>query len=147
METKGPIDWLNSVLRGDFYDAHSSYLPFDISKLQAIRDRLIEAEKMDEVIEQLRYKINSIQLQNHALIKELCHIKMLLKPDCFETPDGKRYEFYPPDDLLRQMWDGLSRAIKSIPDLVKMDLKTESEYFRALYIALNKVNNKSIRPA
>ncbi len=35
------------------------------------------------------------------------------------APDGRRFKFHPPDELVREVWEGLSKAIRGIPDAIR----------------------------
>ena len=61
------------------------------------------------------YEWQRLQAMNDHLIKHLSHIHMLMHPKDTQTEDGRRFKFAPPDALVREAWEGLSKAIREIP--------------------------------
>jgi len=49
-----------------------------------------------------------------SVISRLSHIHGLMWPEPFEA-DGKHFKFHPPEELVRETWEGLSKAIREIP--------------------------------
>ena len=52
-----------------------------------------------------------------AAIKHMTHIHALMWPEPVES-DGKRFKFHPPEELVRECWEGLSKAIREIPTAI-----------------------------
>ena len=86
-----------------------------------VMDRALTAEKRIAELER-RQEIISCELQQKRLSMESCishlaHIHSLLCPEGIRTVD-KIYAFKPPVELVREAWEGLSQAIRDIPDAI-----------------------------
>ena len=45
-------------------------------------------------------------------VQKICRITALIQADDVVLPDGRRFKFHPPDELVREAWEGLSQAIR-----------------------------------
>ena len=64
----------------------------------------------------------------HRLILRLVDIQMCLKPDGIHTPDGKIYDYHPPDDIVRLSWEMLTKSLKALEEesLLKISASSHS---------------------
>lgn len=74
-----------------------------------------------------RMERNHWQEKFDLLIKHLSHIHALIAPPDQITSDGKRFKFHPPEELVREVWEGLSNAIREIPDVIAKAEAIEKE--------------------
>jgi len=64
---------------------------------------------------EIRYmELQRSRAMSDHLIKRLVSIKSLMQADTVVLPDGRRFDFKPPDNLVRDAWEGLSAAIRDI---------------------------------
>ena len=62
----------------------------------------------------LRYEAQRNRAMFDGAIQQLVSIHNLIHADDVVLPDGRRFKFAPPDTLVREAWEGLSRAIRDI---------------------------------
>lgn len=68
--------------------------------------------------EEVRYfELMACRERYETAIKHLGHIHMLLHAED-TVADGKRWHFHPPESLVREAWEGLSKAIREIPIVI-----------------------------
>lgn len=84
--------------------------------------RLKERERREDI---LRHERDKFHAQFEHVIKHLTHIQMLLHSEDV-TVNGKKFRFHPPDDLVRDTWEGLSKAIREIPSVIDAHRLTEA---------------------
>jgi hypothetical protein len=72
------------------------------------------ARELEIEVEIYRYERLQFRAQRDALIKHLSHIHAMLHAEPVKI-EGKIFTFHPPDELVREAWEGLSRAIRAIP--------------------------------
>jgi hypothetical protein len=48
-----------------------------------------------------------------SAIETITRITALIHADDVVLPDGRRFKFHPPDELVREAWEGLSSAIRA----------------------------------
>ena len=78
-------------------------------------NRLAERDKDAEI---RLMEARQWQARFESVIKHLSHIHGLLHPQDVINQTGTRFKFHPPDELVRDMWEGLSRAIREIPTVI-----------------------------
>lgn len=80
-----------------------------------------EIERLQRRLEVAGYERERFQALNDALVKKLAAISLLTCPDDVVLPDGRRYAFKPPDDHVREAWEGLTKAIRSIDETLQQN--------------------------
>lgn len=87
----------------------------------ALREQLDDAQRDAE---SLRHRCDAEMKQAvrwhlcfDRAIKHLSHIYGLMCPEHIEN-DGKQFKFHPPENLVREVWEGLSSAIREIPIVI-----------------------------
>ena len=75
-----------------------------------MRDKLAAAESARR---DAKFQAQRWHILFDAAVLRLSHIHGLLFPEDVEHA-GKRFEFNPPDELMREVWKGLSQAIRDI---------------------------------
>ena len=76
--------------------------------------RIAELERRQEIIS---CELQQKRLSMESCISHLAHIHSLLCPEGIRTVD-KIYAFKPPVEFVREAWEGLSQAIRDIPDAI-----------------------------
>ena len=57
-------------------------------------------------------RIKQLEAMNAGLLRHLSNIRIACKPANLKAPDGKEWTFHPPDELVRQYWGTLSKAVQ-----------------------------------
>jgi len=109
-----PESW--AVDDDSIIEFHTSY---DASKAEIL------FQDMQQEIDSLRIRYRACQqekaikaAQFELAINNIVAIKSFVHPDGFVV-NGKGYSFHPPDSLVREAWEALSKAIREI-DIEKL---------------------------
>ena len=74
---------------------------------------LAEAEAREgREAQAIQHRINQLEAMNAGLLRQLSNIRIACKPANLTAPDGKEWTFHPPDELVRQYWETLSKAVQ-----------------------------------
>lgn len=76
-------------------------------------DMKILAERLERELTVERYERARFAAMFDLAVKQLCAIKSFAHPDGIVV-NGKGYSFHPPDLLVREAWEALSKAIRDI---------------------------------
>lgn len=76
-------------------------------------DKIAEMEDLRNALDAVRYERMKYQVMFDRALRTLASIHALLHPEN-TVANGKTYVFHPPDALVREMWEGLSNAIREI---------------------------------
>ena len=79
--------------------------------LLAFADECVKAER--EHMDVLRYELAKSRMMFDVAVRQLVAIKSLSHPDGFVV-NGQGYTFHPPDALVRETWEAMSKAIREI---------------------------------
>lgn len=72
-----------------------------------------ERERAAREREVLQYEAAKARAMLGAAVGRLARIQSFVHPDGFVV-NGKTYGFHPPDNLVRELWEALSKAIREI---------------------------------
>lgn len=94
----------------DYADEYWWFDP-DLIIHESMNTLLAERGRLQVENEQLAVKLEIEQEKNRRAIKRLVAISSLKRAKNIVLPDGREFEFYPPDDVVREAWEGLTAAI------------------------------------
>jgi len=95
------------------------------------REMRVEAERRAEDLrqdaERWRYEEQKNRAMFDSAIQKLVAIHSLIQGDDVVLPDGRKFKFAPPDSLVREAWEGLSKAIRDIPAAIDTAIAKEAK--------------------
>lgn len=87
-------------------------------KVRDIGPALLSAVRNAERVAVFMRERDAERARFQAVVAHLSHIHGLLHAPDVTSPDGRRFKFHPPDALVRDVWEGLSNAIREIPTAI-----------------------------
>ena len=106
MERPDVIPSLKFMLKRQYEDGYDS-------ACDTLEETIVELDRLRKTNEVLRYEnIRSRTMFEHA-VRKMIAISRFAHPDGFVI-NGKGYSFHPPDALVREAWEALSKAIREI---------------------------------
>lgn len=87
-----------------------------------LAEKLVAAERrcgeLERLVEIRGYEAQRNRAMFDSAIKQLLAIHSFVKAGNVELPDGRKFEFHPKDELVREAWTALSDAIRAIPTAI-----------------------------
>lgn len=81
------------------------------STCDTIEETIVELERLRETVKIQHYETANAMAMFGAAIEQLVKIKSFVHPDGIVV-NGIGYSFHPPDLLVREAWEALSKAIR-----------------------------------